>query len=271
MVKTIYIARHAFRANWVADYDPQSSLPTGIAGDIALARPYGLEQSAQLAEYLNTLDPAIQRVYSSPFVRCIETCKPFVEKIKVPIFIENGVSEWYRPDRKGGIPIPAKKEKLAEIFSKDLINVDYNPVLFPSPKGETFEELKTRVRNFFTQFIRNLNENESELETILITTHAATKIILAKHLVGDENATINCGTCSVDKYIIKPDVQGSNPGDWICLDQGYTDFLTNGEEMNWTFENFYEVGTEKDLDARRRASGGKLLSERDSRCNERIR
>jgi len=42
--------------------------PTGIASDPALAG-YGVQQAEQLAAHLVTLNPPIERFYSSPFYR----------------------------------------------------------------------------------------------------------------------------------------------------------------------------------------------------------
>lgn len=42
---------------------------------------------------------------------------------------------------------------------------------------------------------------------------------------------------------------------------GNTSFLTNGEEMNWTFMNAFEAGSDADIKARRAAESGKLKME----------
>lgn len=75
--------------------------PTGIASDPALAG-YGVLQAKELADHLVGLDPPIQRFYSSPFYRCIQTINPTLEKLNVlypdrevhPIRGDNGVGEW---------------------------------------------------------------------------------------------------------------------------------------------------------------------------------
>ena len=54
--------------------------PTGIPSDPALAS-YGVQQAHELADKLITLQPKISRIYVSPFYRCIETVKPFVDKL----------------------------------------------------------------------------------------------------------------------------------------------------------------------------------------------
>lgn len=54
--------------------------PTNIAVDVPLVS-YGEDQACQLAVRLATLDPPIDRVYSSPMTRCLQTLKPAVESL----------------------------------------------------------------------------------------------------------------------------------------------------------------------------------------------
>lgn len=54
--------------------------PTGIPTDPPLAAK-GVEQSKELAEYLCSLEPPIDRIYSSPFYRCLQTLKPTAERL----------------------------------------------------------------------------------------------------------------------------------------------------------------------------------------------
>ena len=55
--------------------------PTGIAADAPLVS-YGVDQARQLSEHLSTLDPPIDRVYSSPFTRCLQTLEPAVGRVR---------------------------------------------------------------------------------------------------------------------------------------------------------------------------------------------
>lgn len=74
-----------YRSNWLVDtqsgeYSSSFPTPTGIPSDPALAS-YGVLQAEQLAEKLHTLSPGVDVVYSSPFYRCLQTLKPYVEKV----------------------------------------------------------------------------------------------------------------------------------------------------------------------------------------------
>lgn len=53
--------------------------PTGIPTDPPLTSK-GVQQSKELAEYLSSIEPPIDVIYSSPFYRCLQTLKPFTDK-----------------------------------------------------------------------------------------------------------------------------------------------------------------------------------------------
>jgi transcription factor C subunit 7 len=50
-----------------------------------------VEQAKELAEHAVTLDPPVERIYSSPFYRCLETINPLAEKLDLPILPDNGI------------------------------------------------------------------------------------------------------------------------------------------------------------------------------------
>jgi len=54
--------------------------PTGIPTDPPLTS-HGVDQSKELAEYLSRVEPPVDRIYSSPFYRCLQTVKPFSDKL----------------------------------------------------------------------------------------------------------------------------------------------------------------------------------------------
>jgi transcription factor C subunit 7 len=54
--------------------------PTGIPTDPPLTAK-GVEQSHELAEHLCKIQPPIERIYSSPFYRCLQTLKPTTDRL----------------------------------------------------------------------------------------------------------------------------------------------------------------------------------------------
>ncbi|KAK8140345.1 phosphoglycerate mutase [Apiospora sp. TS-2023a] len=55
--------------------------PTGLPTDPPLTA-HGVDQANDLAGHLLQVDPPIDRVYSSPYYRCLQTISPFVAKLK---------------------------------------------------------------------------------------------------------------------------------------------------------------------------------------------
>jgi transcription factor C subunit 7 len=131
------------------EYSTSIKSPTGIASDPALAG-YGVLQSQELAAHLKTLDPPIQRFYSSPFYRCIQTINPTVEALSLSgpdsethkIRGENGIGEWYGTARFDH-PSPAEPQVLKTLFER--YDAEYEPFIKPSVNGETIEELHDRT------------------------------------------------------------------------------------------------------------------------------
>jgi transcription factor C subunit 7 len=75
--------------------------PTGIPTDPPLTSK-GVEQSKELAKYLCSIEPPIERIYSSPFYRCLQTLKPTTDKL----FREGKAKRRIRIDRGVGYVDP---------------------------------------------------------------------------------------------------------------------------------------------------------------------
>lgn len=255
-LKTIYIARHGYRANWLPPPHPPN--PTGVDSDPPLA-DHGVDQAHELAAYMKTLPKESQPkiVLSSPFYRCVQTAEPMAIKLDIPIVIERGVGEWYKKDR-GIVPEPADYDLLTKFFPTTL-----KPELWardglqviPDLTGETELDIFARTQLFWSKFISVFEEKFPEIDTILIMTHAATKISLGMALLQkdgvrgyvDEAAgtRLRAGACSLDKYARTND--GKN---WEILMNGNCDFLSKGEEMHWNFQSGFEAGSDEDIKAR---------------------
>lgn len=82
MLKEIWITRHGYREDWVT---PTPHLPTQLSHDPPLSE-LGLAQAEELGEFLQ--DKGIQRVYSSPFYRVLQTVSPLIAKTHIPLYID---------------------------------------------------------------------------------------------------------------------------------------------------------------------------------------
>lgn len=268
-IETVYIARHGYRANWLPEPHPPN--PTGIDSDPPLA-PHGVDQAKELGAYLASLpeNEQPQFIIASPFYRCVETARPAAEKLNLKVHIDTGVGEWFKPERDV-VPKPAGYGQLGEFFEEILGNEKLweGTNVIPLEKGETEEDVFARAQQFWEVFLPKFSETYPEITRVLIVTHAATKIALGMSLlkaaslhddveVNGEKTKLRAAACSLDKYI-----QAESA--WKVVVNGKTDFLTDGEEMNWNFDVKFEAGSTEDIKAREAAA--KKKTEYEVRSN----
>ncbi|CCE63661.1 hypothetical protein TPHA_0F01770 [Tetrapisispora phaffii CBS 4417] len=271
-VKTIYIARHGYRSNWLPQ-GPYPPPPTGVDSDVPLAE-HGLTQAKELGHYILSLNNQPELLFSSPFYRCIQTSEAIAALLELPIYLDTGIGEWYKPDR-AIIPVPASYEVLSQLFPTK-ISDDWSSTILPSDKGETEEDIFNRCKTFWPKFIDTLEDSFPNIETIILVTHAATKIALglsllkkssARDAIDSEGTLIRSGSCSLDKYELL-ETEYSKDDDstfvlpfekrtWKITMNGNTEYLTKGEEMNWNFQSSFEAGSDADIRARMMAAAEK--------------
>lgn len=237
-LKKIYIARHGYRSNWLAP--PHPDPPTGVDSDHPLLE-HGEHQAVELAHYIQSLDDKPQMIFSSPFYRCIQTSQCMSRFLGLPICVEKGIGEWFTLQRPVH-PVPASVEELSNFF--DNLNRDYplDQFVVPSKDGEDEETVFARCTTFLSKFIPYMAANFPEIETVILVTHAATKIALGMALMGyssprdllkpehvlQGNKKLRAGACSLDRF----EFDGTN---WNVTMNGNVEFLSLGEEMNWNF------------------------------------
>lgn len=289
VVKTIYIARHGYRSNWLPK-GPYPPPPTGIDSDVPLAA-HGINQAKQLARYIISINNQPELIFSSPFYRCVQTSEPIAKLLELPVFLEPGIGEWYKPDRKI-IPIPADIHALQKLFSEELLSESWEGTgVTADSHGETEDMIFDRCVRFWPIFIKKIETDFPNVETILLVTHAASKISLGLSLLGKSSVResidgqgtfIRSGSCSIDKYELissnkQKDYNGNsnNTGEedeeeeddeeeesidmnildfknrkWKNTMNGNTEFLSKGEEMNWSFQSLFEAGSDADIKSR---------------------
>ncbi|KAK2594129.1 C6 zinc cluster transcription factor-like protein [Conoideocrella luteorostrata] len=235
VLERIYVVRHGFRSSW--SVDPKSGVysgipsPTGIQGDPALTS-YGIDQSKEMGRHLMTLSPKVERVYSSPFYRCLQTMAPFIalqqQQIQngilepgrshasgapdsepllpeagyavTKILPEHGIREWF-----GSAPFdhpePAAPEVLKAMFPS--YDETYVSAVKPSKRGETLEQLQERIAKALRVIIEQCDADGTR--AIVLCSHAAVIILIGRILTGDSPATVDVDdfhayTCGLSVY-----------------------------------------------------------------------
>ena len=141
MKTTIYLIRHAESDHAVRD---------------AKTRPLtekGMKDAEKLTAFFE--DIPVSRIFSSPYLRAVQTVKPLSDKRNLPIVTDDRVREWM-----GGRPFPHEifENRMREMFEDE-----------SSTNGgaESLKALKKRTREFTMHLLTRFPG-----ETIVIGTHA---------------------------------------------------------------------------------------------------
>ncbi|KAK0389483.1 hypothetical protein NLU13_3058 [Sarocladium strictum] len=260
-LETIYIVRHGFRSGWTVDpiagtYTAHVRSPTGIAADPALTA-HGVDQANELATHLLTVHPAIEKVYSSPYYRCLQTINPFVQlrreqskgtlNVDHTIRAEHGLSEWF-----GSAPFdhprPAPIATLKGMFPS--LDETYKSLVIPEQTGESLIELYARTSRALRAVIAQCDAEG--VKSIVICSHAAAIIAMGRVLTGQipedpEDDDFKAFTCGLSVYrranasTAKASIQQKDEsrsaaiGGWKCEANSDCSFLSHGEERGWKF------------------------------------
>ena len=250
-------------------YSSTVRTPTGIPADPALAS-YGVLQAEQLGKHLLQIQPQPDKLYSSPYYRCLQTLKPYVSALaerhgSAEVCLERGLGEFYGTARFEH-PAPADIEELRRHFDH-LKEVEGGPIVVPAANGETIPQLHDRVAYCLAHFIARADQDPKGPKAILLCTHAAAIIAIGRVLtgrmpedVGEEDFA--CYTCGVTTFSRRagstalsaeelekvgvwsseepnriPDLQWQGGkgvgGGWKCEKDSDCSFLENGEERGW--------------------------------------
>ena len=126
----------------------------------------GLDNSIKLIEILNKCN--IDVIYSSPFIRTLQTVLPFSKSRNIKINLEHSLSEIQHPHL---IPIKSYQINLPQYIAEQFnYNPNYSSSLDPTfhiyPEDE--KSVCARVKKFISKLI---NETVDSKHNILIVTH----------------------------------------------------------------------------------------------------
>ncbi|KAI0757041.1 histidine phosphatase superfamily [Daedaleopsis nitida] len=234
-VEYIYIARHGFRQNWVTN-DWESL--TGLPRDPPLAN-FGVTQAEELAQFFLSIpeDERPTAIFSSPYYRCLQTAKPTAELLKLPLYVEHGLSEWYSPAAPGtGLhPRPASATDLRAHFPE--IDESWQSIYYPARKGEDISDVHDRARGLMRALVPAVEHRfGGKHRRILLVSHAATVIALARELVGDRTLPFRVGCCTLTD-LQRTDGPPKAVGCWDAKKLADGVHLKEGSTRDWGFED----------------------------------
>ena len=200
--QTVWITRHGNRLDFV---DPSWYLSAPNPFDPPLSED-GVMQARKLGNRLKK--EGIARIYSSPFLRALETAHQVAESLDLPVEIEQGASEWFNaewfPDYPGMMPGGERCARFPRLRAPDRSVVQ--PV-FP----ESWEDMLGRTARCIGALL------EQTRDDILIVGHGASMLGFAQALVGAE-PRVNADLCALVKIVRRG-------GGWQMELNGDTSFL----------------------------------------------
>jgi broad specificity phosphatase PhoE len=185
MTQTIWISRHGNRLDFV---NPDWFNTAKRRYDPPLSED-GILQAKQLGKRLK-LEP-ITHIFSSPFLRAIQTANQVAEILDLSIKIEAGLSEWLNPDWMTETPEIHPPEILAKSYPR--IDWSYQSQILPS-YPESQEAVNQRTAATAIKLVQEFSED------ILLVGHSASVVGATMGLVGG-NPTINTSLCCLIKLV----------------------------------------------------------------------
>ncbi|KAG9290151.1 hypothetical protein G9A89_010457 [Geosiphon pyriformis] len=215
--------KHGHRADWITPDDEDVVYPTGLNWDPPLSR-HGCEQAKELAQYFVDNNIKIDRIFSSPYFRTLQTANAVAEALDIDICVEDGLSEWYGLHRIF-IPSAAPISELELFFPR--INTSHTSLVQHPSVSETIQDIHGRLSTTMRKLIA-LSDVDPKINTVLIVTHAASLIAGVRAVLEERYASIGSATCSLTELIRRNEK-------WVMLRNGDTSFMSSGQEKNWTF------------------------------------
>jgi broad specificity phosphatase PhoE len=148
MSRTLWLVRHGHRLDFLHPewfnlakyrYDPPLS-------------DLGQEQSKVLATVLETV--GIRHIFSSPFLRCLQTAYPIARKLDLLIKVEASLGEWLNIEWLSESPTLYSETLLKPFYPS--IDRRYTSHLFPQ-YPETLEQVQRRKMEIIDQLLKNFS------------------------------------------------------------------------------------------------------------------
>lgn len=184
MSQTVWVARHGNRLDFV---NPEWFNTAERPYDPPLSDD-GFIQAQQLGRRLQS--ETIAHIFSSPFLRTVQTAAQVAQALDLPIKLEAGLSEWLNPQW-----MPQKPEISLETLAQKYPRIDrgYSSRVVPQ-----YPESNETVMRRTAQTVHQLVEEFSE--DILLVGHGASVLGATAGLVGG-NPIVNASLCCLVKLV----------------------------------------------------------------------
>lgn len=185
MSQTVWMARHGNRLDFV---NPEWFDSAERRYDPPLSED-GFIQAKQLGQRLKSEN--ICHIFSSPFLRTIQTANEIAEILDLPLKLEAGLSEWHNLNWMTETPETHPQELLEKQFPRIDWNYDSRVIpSYPESEEELYRRTAATARNLIAEFA----------EDILLVGHGASVLGTTKGLVKG-NPVVNASLCCLVKVV----------------------------------------------------------------------
>jgi broad specificity phosphatase PhoE len=173
-MQTLWLVRHAHRLDFIKPewfdtaiypYDPPLSAE-------------GFTQAISLATEFDEFKPKVERIFTSPFLRTIQTADPLARLLHSPIQLEWGLCEWLCEDWTVGMPETTPINELMRCYPN--IVASYQSQVIPC-YPETIVELDARIAMVADKLIQ-CNDRQ-----VLAIAHKGSVLGIVAALTGDRD------------------------------------------------------------------------------------
>ena len=185
MSQIVWVARHGNRLDFV---NPEWFNTAQRPYDPPLSDD-GVVQAQQLGQRLKSEN--ITHIFSSPFLRTVQTAAQVAQALDLPIKLEAGLSEWLNPEWMKQKPEILSLQALAQKYPR--IDRHYSSRVVPQ-----YPESNETVMGRTAQTVRQLVEEFSE--DILLVGHGASVLGTTVGLVKG-NPIVNASLCCLVKLV----------------------------------------------------------------------
>lgn len=132
----------------------------------------GLKRSESITDRLDKKGYEINQVYSSPYLRCLQTIQPLLININQLVNVDNSLAEWFSREHAVG-RITTPRHLINEELEKYHINPRHQSILKVDDflTAETENDLKNRIDQFIKYLVEKYSGIDETNETILIVSH----------------------------------------------------------------------------------------------------
>lgn len=168
-MQTLWLIRHAQRLDFV---EPEWFETARYPYDPPLSS-LGFSSAAALATELGEV--RFDRIFTSPFLRTIQTADPLARLLQIPIQLEWGLCEWLCEDWSPALPTTMPIEQSIQDYPQ--IEHTYQSLVIPS-YPETLEKLDTRTAIIAQKLV------QSNAQNILVIAHKGSILGITAALTG---------------------------------------------------------------------------------------